>query len=186
MECYFGAPLKNVALSCDGRREVGEFVISRRGLEGSLIYALSPQIRTGAPLFLHAKPTLNADQIASKLARPSKESLSNRLRKGLGIAGPLAALLQEFGRPLSTDLASKVATLEIPHCGPRDMDEAISVAGGLSWDALDKSLMLRDKPGVFCAGEMLDWEAPTGGYLITTCLATGRWAGRAAADWVGR
>lgn len=187
MERYFGAPIKTVALSCGGRRETGEFVISRRGLEGSLIYALSPQIRTGAPLILHAKPGMNEAQVIERLrARPAKETLSNTLRKALGIAGPLAALLQEFGRPLRYDFTKKIIALQMIHAGPRDIDEAISVAGGLRWDALDAQLMLRAKPGVFCAGEMLDWEAPTGGYLITTCLATGRWAGRAAADWVAR
>ena len=93
-------------------------------------------------------------------------------------------MLQEFGRPLSEQLPEKIKSLNLRRDGPRPMDEAISVAGGLAWSELDDTLMLHKKPGVFCAGEMLDWEAPTGGYLITTCLATGRWAGRAAADWI--
>ncbi|MEM6897964.1 MAG: TIGR03862 family flavoprotein, partial [Pseudomonadota bacterium] len=185
MEPYFGAPIKNVALTCGGRRVTGEFVISRAGLEGSLIYALSPELRSGPPLTLDAKPTLTAAEIAQRLAaRPAKESLPNKLRKALGIAGPIRALLQEFSRPLSEQLPEKIKSLTLHHDGPRPMDEAISVAGGLAWSDLDDTLMLRKKPGVFCAGEMLDWEAPTGGYLITTCLATGWWAGRAAADWI--
>ncbi|MEM1236012.1 MAG: TIGR03862 family flavoprotein [Pseudomonadota bacterium] len=185
MERYFGAPVKNVALTCGGRRVVGEFVITRGGLEGSLIYALSPELRAGEPLFLDGKPAMGEAEIMERIAaRPAKESLPNKLRKAFGLALPVAALLQEFGRPLTEGLAGKIKGLEIRHGGPAPLDEAISVAGGLRWEALDEQLMLKSRPGVFCAGEMLDWEAPTGGYLITGCMATGRWAGRAAADWV--
>ncbi|MEL6550618.1 MAG: TIGR03862 family flavoprotein [Pseudomonadota bacterium] len=187
MAPYFGAPLKGVALTCAGRRVEGEFVLSRAGLEGSLVYALSPELRTGAPLMLDLKPGLELEDVARRLAaRPAKESLPNRLRKALGIAGPARALLQEFGRPLADALPEKIKALPLRHGGPRPLDEAISVAGGLAWEALDTGLMLRARPGTFCAGEMLDWEAPTGGYLITGCLATGRWAGRAAADFLAR
>ena len=94
------------------------------------------------------------------------------------------ALLMEFARPLPDDLAPSLKALPIRHAGPRPMDEAISTAGGVPFDALTRDLMLNAAPGVFCAGEMLDWEAPTGGYLITGCLATGRWAGRSAARWL--
>ncbi|MEM9349220.1 MAG: TIGR03862 family flavoprotein [Pseudomonadota bacterium] len=187
MEKYFGAPLKNVALTCGGRTVTGEFVIARSGLEGSLIYALSPELRSGAPLFLDLKHGLSEAELKVRVAaRPTKESLPNKLRKAAGIAGPGLALLQEFGRPLGDQLPTKIKHLELRHCGPRPLDEAISVAGGLRWEALDESLMLRSRPGMFCAGEMLDWEAPTGGYLITASMATGRWAGRAAADWIVR
>ena len=89
----------------------------------------------------------------------------------------------EFGRG-ATDLPALLKSLPVPLTGPRPMDQAISAAGGLRFDPLDKRLMLRDRPGTFAAGEMLDWEAPTGGYLLTACLATGRWAGRAAVDWL--
>ncbi|MEM1233448.1 MAG: TIGR03862 family flavoprotein [Pseudomonadota bacterium] len=184
MEPYFGAPVKNVALTCAGKRVTGEFVVSRAGLEGSLIYALSPELRSGAPLLLDLKPDLSPDDVAARLAaRPAKESQSNRLRKALGIAGPLKALLMEFARA-PQDLAAQVKALELAHGGPRPLDEAISVAGGVCWEALDENLMLTAKPGMFCAGEMLDWEAPTGGYLITASMATGRWAGRAAAEYL--
>ena len=187
MERYFGAPVKNVALTCGARRVVGEFVITRGGLEGNLIYALSPELRAGEPLFLDAKPGLEEAQIDERVAaRPAKESLPNKLRKAVGVALPASAMLQEFGRPLAEGLASKIKRLEIRHDGPAPLDEAISVAGGLSWQALDDQLMLKRRPGTFCAGEMLDWEAPTGGYLITASMATGRWAGRAAADWISR
>ncbi|MEM1373999.1 MAG: TIGR03862 family flavoprotein [Pseudomonadota bacterium] len=189
MEPYFGAPVKNAALSCAGRRVTGEFMISRRGLEGSLIYALSRELRSGAPLVLDLKPDLSVGEVARRLAaRPAKESQSNRLRKALGLAGPLRALLMEFGRGEfgrgPDDLAARIKALDMPHDGPRPMDEAISVAGGVRWEALDSNLMLTAKPGMFCAGEMLDWEAPTGGYLITASMATGRWAGRAAAEYL--
>ena len=82
------------------------------------------------------------------------------------------------------EFASRIKAVPVRHGGLRPMDEAISTAGGVAWQALDDTLMLRELPGVFCAGEMIDWEAPTGGYLLTACLATGRWAGRAAADWL--
>ena len=90
----------------------------------------------------------------------------------------------EFARPLPDDLAPLLKVLPVPHRGPRPLDEAISTAGGLGFDALDAGLMVRDRPGCFAAGEMLDWEAPTGGYLLTACLATGHWAGRHAAGFV--
>ncbi|MEM8591453.1 MAG: TIGR03862 family flavoprotein [Pseudomonadota bacterium] len=187
MERYFGAPVKNVSLTCGGRSVTGEFVITRAGLEGSLIYALSPELRAGHALILDGKPAMTEEEISTRIAaRPSKESLPNKLRKAVGLALPVTALLQEFGRPLAQDLPSKIKCLELRHNGPRPLDEAISVAGGLKWGALDDQLMLKAKPGMFCAGEMLDWEAPTGGYLITASMATGRWAGRAAADWIAR
>lgn len=95
------------------------------------------------------------------------------------------ALLMEFARPLPDDLVPLIKALPVAQSGPRPLDEAISTAGGLRFAALDDTLMLRNRPGTFVAGEMLDWEAPTGGYLLTACLATGRWAGRAAAAYQG-
>ena len=97
------------------------------------------------------------------------------------------AVLQEFGRPLPqkpSDLAEVIKALPVKHAGLRPIDEAISTAGGVAREALNEGLMMKQMPGVFCAGEMLDWEAPTGGYLLTACLATGRWAGRAAAQYL--
>ncbi|HAR53106.1 MAG TPA: aminoacetone oxidase family FAD-binding enzyme, partial [Roseovarius nubinhibens] len=112
------------------------------------------------------------------------QSLANHLRRTLRLDPVKQALLMEFARPLPADLAPRVKALTISHDGPRPMDEAISTAGGLRFDALDEGLMLRDRPGTFAAGEMLDWEAPTGGYLLTGCLATGRWSGDAAARYL--
>jgi predicted flavoprotein YhiN len=118
------------------------------------------------------------------LDRPrGKASLTNHLRKVLRLDPVRLALLAEFGLPYPDDLAPLIKALPIRHAGPRPLDEAISTAGGVRLDALTDDLMLRDCPGVFCAGEMLDWEAPTGGYLISASMATGRWAGLAAADY---
>jgi len=124
--------------------------------------------------------------VARRLAaRPGKRTLAQHLEKALKLDPVKRALLQEFGRPLpeGAALAQLLKGLEIRHDGPAPLDEAISTAGGVTRGAVDDGLMLRARPGVFVAGEMLDWEAPTGGYLITGCLATGLWAGRHAAVW---
>ncbi len=187
MAKHFGAPVKSVALLVDGVRQRGEFVISERGLEGGGIYSVSRQLREGSSLALDLVPDLSLSEVQQRLARPKgKASLTNYLRKTLRLDPARLALLLEFAKPLPplSDLAALVKLLPVPVEGPRPMDEAISVAGGVAWSALDDSLMLHARPGVFCAGEMLDWEAPTGGYLLTGCFATGRWAGTHAASWV--
>ncbi|WP_172327776.1 TIGR03862 family flavoprotein [Mangrovicoccus sp. HB161399] len=189
MEKHFGAPVKNVALLAGRRRERGEFVLSRRGLEGAGIYAVIPALRAGAELRLDLVPDLDAEEVAGRLGRaPAKASLANRLRRGLGLSPAKIALLREFGGALRAGpaLAGLIKSLPVRHDGPRPIDEAISVAGGLSFDGLDEDLMLMARPGAFCAGEMLSWDAPTGGYLLTACLATGRRAGLSAADWLER
>ena len=186
MARQFGRPVKGTALMAGEQVARGEYVISRRGLEGGGIYAISRAVREGAALWIDLMPDRSISQIAKRLARPrGKASLSNHLRKALQLDPARLALLMEFGRPLpeGAALARLIKALPVRHAGPRPLDEAISTAGGVMWRALDAGLMLRDLPGVFCAGEMLDWEAPTGGYLLTGCLATGLWAGRAAAGW---
>jgi uncharacterized flavoprotein (TIGR03862 family) len=180
MARHFGTPVKGCALHAGPVIERGEFVISARGLEGGGIYAVSAAVRDGAALHLDLMPDLTEDAIARRLARTRPgESTANRLRK-LGLPPPAAALWQEFARGLPPTPAALKA-LPLRHAGPRPLDEAISVAGGITAAALTPGLELRALPGIFAAGEMLDWEAPTGGYLLTACLATGRWAGRAAA-----
>ncbi|NNK79462.1 MAG: aminoacetone oxidase family FAD-binding enzyme, partial [Litoreibacter sp.] len=128
------------------------------------------------------------DTLAERLSRPKgKMSQANFLRKTVKLDPVKIALLREFARPLPMEpdkLAALIKGLRIPYIGVRDMDEAISTAGGVTWDAVDSGLMLKARPGVFVAGEMLDWEAPTGGYLLSACFATGRWAGRHAAAWL--
>ena len=179
MARHFGQAIKGAALHVGGCVERGEFVISARGLEGGAIYALSRDLRDGATLVLDLMPDVPAPEVAARLARMRPgESTPNRLRK-LGISPQAAALVMEWGRGL--DLGRAVKVLPAHLAGARPLDEAISVAGGVSWQAVTAGLELRALPGVFVAGEMLDWEAPTGGYLLTACLATGRWAGRAAA-----
>ena len=185
MRRHFGQPVKGVALRAGAARSRGEFIVSERGVEGGGIYAVCAAMRDGAPLVLDLAPDLTVDQLRSRLTRPrGKASLANHLRKMLRFDPVKQALLMECARPLPDDLAPVIKSLPLPHAGPRPMDEAISTAGGLRFDALTKGLMLRTRPGVFAAGEMLDWEAPTGGYLLTACLATGQWAGRAAADFL--
>lgn len=180
MSRHLGKPVKGVALAAGERTSRGEFVISRRGLEGGGIYAVSRAVREGAALHLDLLPDLSPTGVRARLARPrGKLSLANHLRRTLGLDPVRLALLQEWGRPLPDDLVPLLKALPVRHGGPRPLDEAISTAGGLGFGALD-GLMLRDRPGVFTAGEMLDWEAPTGGYLLTACLATGRLAGRQA------
>ncbi|MFW8593662.1 TIGR03862 family flavoprotein [Cribrihabitans neustonicus] len=190
MRPLFGQPLKGIALAAGPLSSRGEAVISKRGLEGGGIYAVSAAVRQGQALALDLLPDLSQSEVARRLSRPrGKASFSNHLRKTLKLGPARTALLQEFARPLPQEpgpLASLIKALPVRHQGLRPMDEAISTAGGVARSALDAGLMLKAIPGTFCAGEMLDWEAPTGGYLLTGCLATGRWAGRAAADYLVR
>ena len=189
MARHFGAPAKPVRLRVGAREVVGEFVVSARGIEGSAVYAVSRDLLAGGGLMVDLVPDLDVAEVARRLSRPrGKASMANHLRKVLGLTGVRAALLREAG-PLPGEadaLAARIKAVPVAVRGPRPLDEAISVSGGVAAGALGGELMLRDRPGVFCAGEMLDWDAPTGGYLITTCLATGFHAGRAAARWARR
>ncbi|GGE44229.1 NAD(FAD)-utilizing dehydrogenase [Primorskyibacter flagellatus] len=180
----FGAPVKAVALSAGGRMSRGECVITARGLEGAGVYAISRALRDGAPLTVDLMPDLTVERLREKLGRRRRgDSLSSHLRRAVRLDPAKRSLLMEFGRPLPEDLAPLMKALPVRYAGVLPMDQAISTAGGLRFAGLDAQLMLRDRPGVFAAGEMLDWEAPTGGYLLTACLATGLWAGRAAAGY---
>ncbi|MDO9526520.1 MAG: TIGR03862 family flavoprotein [Gemmobacter sp.] len=187
MARHFGSPVKGCLLTAGSARSRGEFVVSARGVEGGGIYTVSRALRDGAPLVLDLLPDMTAPKVAEKLAggiRHGRDSLTNRLRKGLGLDPVKIALLREVAHPLPSDpvmLAALIKSLAVPLSGPRPLDEAISVAGGITRAAVDDRLALRALPHIHTAGEMLDWEAPTGGYLLTACLATGRWAGRAAA-----
>lgn len=180
---WAGAPLKNLRLTVGDRTARGEAVITRYGLEGGAVYALSAALREASALTLDLKPDLTEDRLAAKLAAGAPgDSLANRLRKAAGLTGPAAALLREAG-PLPPDpagLAARIKALTLPVAGVQGLERAISSAGGLALDELDDRLMLRRLPGVFAAGEMLDWEAPTGGYLLQACFA----AGMVAADGV--
>ena len=188
MAPYMGQPLKNVAIRAGAFASRGEAVISGRGLEGGGIYSVSRGVREGGALTIDLLPDQSFEDVAESLSRPrGKASVSNHLRKRLKLSPVQIALLNEFARPFPDEpmeFASRIKAVPVRHGGLRPMDEAISTAGGVAWQALDDTLMLRELPGVFCAGEMIDWEAPTGGYLLTACLATGRWVGRAASDWL--
>lgn len=187
MTRHFGVPVKNIGLSAKETVSRGEVVISHRGLEGGGVYPLVPALRAGCPLVLDLLPDLSPTEVTARLTKPrGKASLSNHLRRVLKLTPAAKALLREFAHPLPDApdaLARVIKAVLIRHTGLRPMDEAISTAGGVSFDALDETLMLAQRPGTFCAGEMLDWDAPTGGYLLTACFATGLWAGRHAAAY---
>lgn len=194
-ERFAGAPLKSVVTTSDAGTFPGEFVISRHGIEGSLVYANSAALRdrldrTGeAALTVDLAPGRSAERLARDLSRqPAKASFSNRLRKGAGLDGVKAALLRELSPNLAQEtpqqLAALIKALPIPLVRPRPIEEAISSAGGVALEEVDEHFMLKRMPGVFLAGEMLDWEAPTGGYLLTACFATGRAAAEGVSHWL--
>ena len=188
MKPFFGQPVKNVELTVAGQRSRGEFVITQSGVEGGAIYALGRMLRQTPLVQIDFAPQLSVQVLRAMISnRKPKDSLGNFLRKSVKLDATKRALLFELTRPMPRDtegLVTAIKAAPLTLAGSRPIDEAISTAGGLSWEALTAELMLKDVPGVFCAGEMLDWDAPTGGYLITACLATGRWAGRAAADYL--
>jgi uncharacterized flavoprotein (TIGR03862 family) len=196
-EHFAGAPVKAVTAKCARlAQKQGEFNITSSGVEGGLIYTLSAPLRDAlerdghAELILDLAPGRSLERLTTDLSRPrGRDSLANYLRRHAGIEGVKAALLREFCPPAVLNAASRLAAaikaLPLPVTATRPLDEAISTAGGVAFDALDGDLMLRDLPGVFCAGEMLDWEAPTGGYLLTACFASGRAAGLGAGKFVG-
>jgi uncharacterized flavoprotein (TIGR03862 family) len=191
-ERFAGQPVKPVALSVGGERHRGEFVITAHGVEGSGIYPLSARLRDdrNIALLLDLLPDHTAERVAKALSQPrGSRSLAEHLRKTLGITGVKAGLIRELCPPATLGnpgaLARAVKSLPLPLEGPRPIEEAISSAGGIAWDALTDSLMLKALPGTFAAGEMLDWEVTTGGYLLTACMALGKRAGNGAADRLG-
>jgi len=193
-ERFAGAPLKPLALSFAGRRIRGEAVVTGYGLEGGGIYALSAALRDAiaregrAVLELDLRPDVSAAQLAARLSRPrGRQSLSNFLRKAAGLPPVAVNLLREAGAGAAPEaLAQAVKRLPVVLTAPQGLDRAISSAGGVAWSEADEGLMLKAAPGVFVAGEMLDWEAPTGGYLLQACFATGVAAAKGLlAGWVG-
>ena len=190
MTKFFGTPIKNITLRAGDMISRGEIIVSRNGIEGGGIYSVSRTLRTGVPLTIDLRPDWTVDRVETALSKPrGKDSQTNHLRKALKLDPIKIALMRELTPQLPQDakaLAKMVKCLSIKTLEPRPMDEAISTAGGIPWIRLDAGLMLMDRPGIFCAGEMIDWEAPTGGYLITACLATGRWAGLHAAQYAQR
>lgn len=185
MEKHLGSALKGIGLRAGPYASRGEAVLSRHGLEGGGIYSVSRGVREGHPLLLDLAPDLEESVIKTKLSKPrGKNTMTNHIRKSLRLDPVKIALLQEMAMPLpqeSAALAALIKALPVKNSGLRPMDEAISTAGGIAQAGLDDALMIKALPTIYAAGEMLDWEAPTGGYLITACLATGAWAGHHAA-----
>lgn len=194
-EKFDGHPVKSVILSFGEFRQQGEFIITKEGVEGSLVYAASALMRDAlmekgeTVMRLDLVPDLTADQVLERLSRPrGSRSMASHLEKMLGIKGVKAGLLREFVSKESFSdmnrLAGYIKDLPVPLTSPRPLEEAISSAGGVKFESLDGNLMVKNIPGLFCAGEMLDWEAPTGGYLLTACFASGRKAGKGVLKWV--
>ena len=199
LEHFVGQPVKNVSAACTGADgmehcQAGEFVITASGVEGGLIYALSAPLRDAieqsgsATLSIDLLPGHDRQRVIDEVGHPrGSRSLSSPLHSRLGLKGVKMALLhecvprQDFVDP--DKLARAIKALPLRLIRPRPLDEAISSAGGVPFEALDRQLMIGRLPGVFCAGEMLDWEAPTGGYLLTACMASGHVAGHGALGW---
>lgn len=197
---FAGQPIKSVVLNfIDAKgttfRKQGELMLTDTGLEGGLIYAASAPLRdaiaaTGsATLHLDLAPGWELTRLTREIAHPrGSRSLSSHLQSRINIHGVKMALLREIGSGEDfadpVRLATLIKTLPIRLTATRPLDEAISSAGGVMFEALDARLMLRSRPGIFCVGEMIDWEAPTGGYLLTACLASGRVAGLGVLDWL--
>ncbi|MDX3924478.1 MAG: TIGR03862 family flavoprotein [Shinella sp.] len=192
---FAGEPVKSVLAISDAGALPGEFVVTRQGIEGSLVYAHAAALREKlekggkASLTLDLAPGRTAERLERDLARQDgKSSFANRLRKGAGISGVKTALLREFsaeaGRTDPARLVKIIKALPIPLQRPRPIAEAISSAGGVRWSGIDDRYMLKALPGTFVAGEMIDWEAPTGGYLLTACLASGRTAAQGIDAWL--
>ena len=188
MSKYFGQPLKSIKLSAGSQSSRGEIIISQKGIEGGGIYSLSAQLKKGEDLILDLLPDWDNDKILKLLTIPwGKSSSSNILRKRLKLEPIKQAILREFAMDVFKEpalLTKSIKSLKIPLNGTGPIQTAISTSGGVKMGSIDENFMLRGRPGVFCAGEMLDWDAPTGGYLITTCLATGRMAGKRAMQFV--
>ncbi|SHF17327.1 hypothetical protein SAMN02745157_1815 [Kaistia soli DSM 19436] len=192
---FAGTPLKNIAVSYKHERVRGEAMIARYGIEGGAFYALSSTLREnakagGAEIAIDLLPQLDAAEIARRIARQRPtESLSNRLRKAVKLAPVAINLLRETRPDLPREpeaLAALIKALPLRLGPPAGLERAISTAGGVAFDAVDDQLMLRARPGTFVAGEMLDWEAPTGGYLLQACFATGVAASDGIKAWLAR
>ena len=192
IERFAGQVLKPATLTFGDQTVRGEMVVTRYGVEGGAIYALSAPLRAAiaaegsATLVIDLRPDLTEDALAERLGRPrGKDSMTNHLRKAGGLSPVAIALLREIGEipPGAPKLAKRIKAIRIRLTGIQGLERAISTAGGVRFDALDPSLMLTARPGVFVAGEMIDWEAPTGGYLLQASLASGVVAANGVLQW---
>jgi hypothetical protein len=189
---FAGAPLKTIALGLGEERVTGEAMIARYGLEGGAVYALSGPIRDAlangpVTLFLDLKPNQSAGALAARLARAKKgQSLANTLRKA-GLAPQAVSILRDAVAGLPRDpaaLAETIKAVPLTVTAQRGLERAISSAGGIARSAVGEDFMLKALPGVFAAGEMLDWDAPTGGYLLQASFATGVAAAKGVEAWL--
>ncbi|MEL4069171.1 TIGR03862 family flavoprotein [Ochrobactrum sp. GPK 3] len=189
---FAGEPVKSVTITSTAGTTQGEFVTTKTGVEGSLVYAHAAALRDAlaadgqADLVLDLAPGRSVERLKADLARQdSKLSFGNLLRKGAGLTGVKAALVAEYLRDKNPDkLAHAIKALHVPLLRTRPIEEVISSAGGIVWDEIDQNQMLRKFPGIFVAGEMVDWEAPTGGYLLTACFAMGIAAAKGIDGWL--
>ena len=193
-ERFDGHPIKSVVLAFGSFRQQGEFIVTTEGVEGSLVYAASAWLRDEidargqAVMVLDLVPDRSYEWLVERLSKPrGSRTMASHLEKTVGIKGVKAGLLREFAAKddfTNTErLAQLIKNLPVPLIATRPLEEAISSAGGVTFESVDEHLMLRSMPGVFCAGEMLDWEAPTGGYLLTACFASGFVAGHGVVRW---
>ncbi|RUP10849.1 MAG: TIGR03862 family flavoprotein [Hyphomicrobium sp.] len=191
---FEGAALKRIAVNCAGATTRGEVIVTKTGLEGGAIYALIPQLRSAlraqqsVTLSIDLKPDVEHSVLAERLAKPrGKETLTNFLRKAAHLDPPALALLREAGTSLPAEadtLATRIKSVPLNVNGLSRIDRAISTAGGIDWAALSGDLMIRERPGMFAAGEMLDWEGPTGGYLLQATFATATHAATGLLTWL--
>ena len=195
VERFAGQALKPVVLSHEAQAVRGEAILTRYGIEGGAVYALSAALRETiaadgvATLTVDLRPDLTIEALAARLGRPrGKDSVTNHLRKAGGLSPAAIAVLREIGEvpPGPEKLARRIKAVRLKLTGMQGLERAISSAGGVALGAVDAGLMLTARPGVFVCGEMLDWEAPTGGYLLTATMASGVVAGEACADWLSR
>lgn len=189
---FEGSALKRIALTIDGMTRRGEAIVTRNGLEGGAVYALGPYIRAAlaqhgtATLLVDLKPDMTHDQLAARLTKPrGKDTMTNFLRKTVHLDAASAGLVREAGLPEGPEaLAARIKSVPLLVTGLADLERAISTAGGVAWRSLNEDLMLTTRPGVFVAGEMLDWEAPTGGYLLQGTFATSTKAANGLLNWL--
>lgn len=185
LESAEGKPLKNIHVRAGGLVAIGELMVTRYGLEGGAIYQLGAALRAmkQPAISIDFKPTFTVEQLAAKMESVRRDFLQQAVIRWK-LSEPAAAILARKDFPDAISLAKEVKNCVVFFERPRPIDEAISSAGGVKWTELDGNLMLKKQPGIFVAGEMIDWEAPTGGYLMQGCFASGTRAGGAAVDWL--
>jgi uncharacterized flavoprotein (TIGR03862 family) len=185
LELAEGKPLKNIHVHAQGQRAIGELMLTRYGLEGGAIYQLGAALRamTEPEISIDFKPTFSEHQLIGKMASVRQKFLKEA-RTRWKLSDPAYAILSRTPYDSVASLAHTAKNCRIPLSRPRPLDEAISSAGGVAWPEIDESLMLKKIPGLFLAGEMIDWEAPTGGYLMQGCFASATHAAKSAVDWL--